>query len=232
MKKSTLFTLLSVLVLIPATLLLGRVLPGRSHYLISTLVIIFILIPFFLAFEGRKPQARELVMIAVLCALAVASRAAFAFLPNFKPIYGIIIISGIAFGPQAGFLVGAIGAFASNFLFGQGPWTPWQMLAYGICGLISGLCYYRKEKLPKDPLSLALFGFIVVLFAVCPLLDTSTVMTTLTVFTPAAIISIYTTAIITNLIQAVCTFLTLLLLSKPLLFKLERIITKYGLHNE
>ena len=104
MKKSTLFTLLSVFVLIPATLLLGKQLPGRSYYLTSTVVIILILIPFFLAFEGRKPQARELVLIAVMCALAVVSRAIFVLLPNFKPIYGVIIISGIAFGAQAGFL--------------------------------------------------------------------------------------------------------------------------------
>ena len=229
MKKTTLLTLLSVFILIPGTLLLGRLLPGRGYYLTSTLVILWILIPFFLAFEGRKPQARELVLIAVLCALAVASRAAFAWLPHFKPIFGIIIISGIALGAQAGFLVGAVSAFASNFLFGQGPWTPWQMLAYGICGCIAGLCYYKKTKLPKDTLSLGLFGFIVVLFAVCPILDTSTVLTTLTVFTPAAVLSVYTTAILTNLIQAACTFVTLLLLSKPLLVKLERIIRKYGL---
>jgi len=229
MKRSTLFTLLSVFVLIPAALLFGRALPGRGYYLTSTLVIIFILIPFFLAFEGRKPQARELVLIAVLCALAVASRAAFAWLPHFKPIFGVIIIAGIAVGPQAGFLVGAIGAFASNFFFGQGPWTPWQMLAYGMCGLIAGLFYYRKNRLPKDPLSLGLFGFVVVLLVVCPLLDTSTVMTSLTVFTPASVIAVYTTAILTNLIQAGCTMLTLLILSKPLLVKLERIIVKYGL---
>lgn len=229
MKKSTLFTLLSVFVLIPATLLLGRTLPGRSHYLVSTLVIIFILIPFFLAFEGRKMQARQLVLIAVLCALAVASRTAFAWLPHFKPIFGMIIISGIVFGPQAGFLVGALSAFASNFLFGQGPWTPWQMLAYGVAGLIAGVCYYRRNRLPKDPLSLGLFGFVVVLLIVCPLLDTSTVLTSLTVFTPASVIAVYTTAILTNLIQSGCTLLTLLVLSKPLLTKLNRIITKYGL---
>ncbi len=230
MKKTTLLTLLSVFLLIPGTLLLGQLLPGRGYYLTSTLVILWVLIPFFLAFEGRKPQARELVLIAVLCALAVASRAAFAWLPHFKPIFGVIIISGIALGAQAGFLVGAVSAFASNFLFGQGPWTPWQMLAYGICGCIAGLCYYKKTKLPKDTLSLGLFGFVVVLFAVCPILDTSTVLTTLTVFTPAAVLSVYTTAILTNLIQAACTFVTLLLLSKPLLAKLERIIRKYGLY--
>lgn len=230
MKKSTLATLISLFVLIPAALLLGRFLSGRAHYLTSTLVIIFILIPFFLSFEERKPSARILALIAVLCALAVASRTVFAMLPNFKPIYGVIIIAGIALGPQAGFLVGAVSAFASNFLFGQGPWTPWQMLAYGTCGLLAGCLYYRKEKLPKDPLSLGLFGFVSVLFAVCPLLDTSTVLTTLTVFTPTAIISIYTTAILTNLIQAGCTFVTLLAISKPMLRKIDRIITKYGLY--
>lgn len=229
MKKSTLATLISLFIFIPATLLLGRLLPGRAHYLTSTLVIVFILIPFFLSFEGKKPSARILVLIAVLCALAVASRAIFAALPNFKPIYGIIIIAGIALGAQAGFLVGAVSAFASNFLFGQGPWTPWQMLAYGTCGLLAGLVYYRKEKLPKDPLSLGLFGFVSVLFVVCPLLDTSTVLTTLTVFTPTAILSVYTTAILTNLIQAVCTLVTLLTISKPMLRKIDRIITKYGL---
>lgn len=229
MKRSTLSTLISLFVLIPAALLLGRFLPGRAHYLTSTLVIIFILIPFFLSFEGKKPSARVLVLIAVLCALAVVSRAIFAALPNFKPIYGVIIIAGIALGPQAGFLVGAVSAFASNFLFGQGPWTPWQMLAYGTCGLLAGLFYYRKDRLPKDPLSLGLFGFIAVLFVVCPLLDTSTVLTTLTVFTPAAILGVYTAAILTNLIQAGCTLLTLLAISKPMLGKLDRIITKYGL---
>lgn len=229
MKKSTIATLISLFVLIPATLLLGRTLPGRAHYFTSTLVIIFILIPFFLSFEGKKPSARVLVLISVLCALAVASRAIFAMLPNFKPIYGIIIIAGIALGAQAGFLVGAVSAFASNFLFGQGPWTPWQMLAYGTCGLLAGLLYFRKDKLPRDPLSLGLFGFVSVLFVVCPLLDTSTVLTTLTVFTPTSVISIYTTAILTNLIQAGCTLVTLLAIGKPMLRKIDRILTKYGL---
>ena len=103
------------------------------------------------------------------------------------------------------------------------------MLAYGTCGLLAGLLYFRKNKLPRDPLSLGLYGFVSVMFVVCPLLDTSTVLTTLTVFTPTAIISIYTTAILTNLIQAGCTLVTLLAIGKPMLRKIDRIITKYGL---
>lgn len=229
MKRSAIFTWLAVLVLMPATLLLGELLPGRSYYLTGTLLVVYMLIPFFLAFEDKKPNARELVLIAVLCALAVASRAVFFWLPNFKPIYAIIILCGMLFGPQAGFLVGAVSAFASNFLFGQGPWTPWQMLAYGICGYVAGLCYYKKDRLPRDPLSLGLFGFAVVLFAVCPLLDTSTVVTSLTVFTPASVLAVYLTGLPVNLIQAACTLIFLLLLSKPLLTKLQRILIKYGI---
>lgn len=231
MKKSTVFTWLALLILMPATLLLGRLLPGRSYYLTATLLVVYMVIPFFLAFEGKKPDAREMVLIAVMCALAVASRAVFFWLPNFKPIYAIIILSGIVFGPQAGFLVGAVSAFSSNFLFGQGPWTPWQMLAYGICGFIAGLCYHKKERLSKDPLSLGLFGFVVVLFIVCPLLDTSTVVTSLTVFTPASVLAVYLTGLPMNLIQAACTMIFLMALSKPLLTKLQRIVTKYGIGN-
>ena len=85
MKKSHLATLLIFLIAIPATLVLGLQLPGRWYFLTSTLVIAEILIPFFLAFEGRKPQARELVIMAVLCALAVAARVAIV-IPNFKAI--------------------------------------------------------------------------------------------------------------------------------------------------
>jgi hypothetical protein len=95
-----------IFLLIPGTLFLGTRLTGRWYYLTSTLLIIETMIPFFLAFESRKPQARELVTIAVMCALAVASRVVIPF-PNFKPIIAIVMITGIAFGAQTGFLTGA-----------------------------------------------------------------------------------------------------------------------------
>ena len=76
MKKSNIATLLVFLLLIPATLFLGTKLPGRSYYITGTLIIIELMIPFFMAFEGRRPQARELVLIAVMCALAIAGRVA------------------------------------------------------------------------------------------------------------------------------------------------------------
>ena len=148
MKKSHIATLIVLFVLIPLTLYLGSRLSGRSYYLTGTLIVIELLIPFFLAFEGRAPQARELVTIAVLCAIAVAGRAAIP-IPNFKAIFAIIMIAGIAFGPETGFVVGAVSAFASNFFYGQGPYTPWQMLGYGVAGLIAGFVYQKKMAVQK-----------------------------------------------------------------------------------
>ena len=230
MKKSLILTIFVVLVLIPATLYLGAQLPGRSYYLTGTLLVIYILVPFLLSFEGRRPQARELVITAVMCALAVASRTVFAFLPHFKPIFAIIIISGIALGAETGFLVGAVSALVSNFFFGQGPWTPWQMMAYGICGFAAGLSY-RKKAVEQDPLTLSIFGFILILLVVGPLLDTCTVFTSLSILTPQGVLAVYISGILPNVIQAAVTAVSVLLLSKPLLHKLNRISQKYGIMN-
>lgn len=142
MKKSHIATLLIFLLIIPATLYFGLRLTGRAYYLTSTLVIIEIIIPFLLAFESRKPQARELVVIAVLSALAVAARVVIP-IPNFKAIFAIIMLSGMAFGPEAGFLVGAVSAFASNFFFGQGAYTP------GRCSPTEPVECWRASCSPK-----------------------------------------------------------------------------------
>lgn len=230
MKKSTIALLLVVLLLIPATLFLGSKLPGRSYYITSTLVIIEILIPFILAFGGRKPQARELVVIAVMCAIAVAARAAIP-LPHFKPMFAIIMISGFAFGAEAGFLVGAVGAFASNFFYGQGAYTPWQMLAYGVAGLLGGL-FISKGWLKRKKLAMAIFGFFCVMLVVGPLLDTCSVFLMLAEPTIESALPLYASGLPVNLSQAVCTFLTILLLGEPFLEKLDRVKLKFALEEK
>lgn len=225
MKRSTLAICIVLFLLIPLTLFLGSRLPGRSYYLTGTLIAIYLLVPFFLAFEGRRPQARELVLIAVLCALAVASRVVVP-IPQFKPVYGIIMLCGVAFGAESGFLVGALTAFISNFFAGQGPYTPWQMLAYGVAGLIAGLISKSKRN---HPLELAFWGFFISFLVVGPLLDTCSVVLVLPKLTVSGAIPIYLSGIPVNLLQAVSTFLTLLLLSSPMLKKIDRIQKKYGL---
>ena len=173
MKKSHIATLIVFFVLIPLTLIVGSRLSGRAFYVTSTLVIVELLIPFFLAFEGRRPQARELVVLAVMCALAVAGRVAIP-IPSFKAIFGIIMIAGIAFGPESGFLVGAISALASNFFYSQGPYTPWQMMAYGAGGMLAGFVF-AEGRLPRKPVVMGIFGFLAVAFFVVALLPTCSV---------------------------------------------------------
>ena len=228
MKKSSIATLIMLFLLIPAALYFGDRLPGKGYYLTGTLMTVFALVPFFLSFEHRKPQARELTVIAVLCAIAVASRLAFAWIPNFKPIFAVIMIAGFAFGQESGFLVGAVSAFASNLFFGQGLYTPWQMLAFGVAGLVAGLLRNQKALLEK-PWAMGLTGFFTVFLAVGPLLDTCSVFLAANELNAKAVLGIYMAGVPVNLSQAVCTFLTLLLVGKPFLEKLDRIRVKYGM---
>lgn len=113
----------------------------NSDILIGLFFLIVSAVPFFLAFGKKKPQAREMVPIAVMSAIGVVGRTLFAIvpLPNFKPVSAVIIIMAVAFGPEAGFLTGALTGFVSNFIFGQGPWTPWQMFCWGMIGFLAGL---------------------------------------------------------------------------------------------
>ena len=227
MKKTNRATLLIFLLVIPATLILGSRMSGKSYYLISTLMIVELLIPFFLTFEGRRPQARELVVIAVMCALAVAARVAIP-IPNFKAIYAIIMIAGIAFGPESGFLVGAVAALASNFFLSQGPYTPWQMMGYGTGGMLAGFLF-QNGRLPRKPLLMGIVGFLGVLLLVGPLLDTCTVFLAPISMNFTSILAIYISGFAVNISQGLSTFVVMFLLGNPLLEKLERIQVKYGM---
>ena len=227
MKKSKLISLMIFLLVVPATLILGSRMDGRWYYLTSTLMIAELLIPFFLAFEGRKPQARELVVIAVMCALAVVARVAIP-IPSFKAIFAIIMIAGIAFGPESGFLVGAVSALASNFFYTQGPYTPWQMMAYGVGGMLAGYLFF-KGHLKRKPLVMGIFGFLCVLLVVGPLLDTCTVFLAPITLNWKNISALYISGFPVNVSQGLCTFAVLLLLGIPLLDKLDRIKVKYGM---
>lgn len=228
MKRSTIVTLLVFVLLMPLTLYFGTKLPGRSYYITGTLMILEMLVPMFMSFEGGKPGARKLVVIAVLCAITVISRVAIP-IPHFKPMFAIIMLSGIAFGPQTGFVVGAISAFVSNFFVGQGAYTPWQMFAYGAGGLLAGALFWKHRQ---KPWVYAAFGFFATLLWVGPLLDTSSVFLTLTVFNWKNVLLLYLSGLPINLIQSVSTALTMLILAKPFLDKLDRMNLKYGMQEQ
>lgn len=110
-----------------------------SWGLASMVLLLFALGTQLLAFERGQMSARSLALVAALAALAVAGRLAFAPLPNVKPTTDIVLIAGFALGASPGFAVGALTALVSNMVFGQGPWTPWQMFAWGLVGLFGAL---------------------------------------------------------------------------------------------
>ena len=219
------------LLLMPVTILLAWKYVDGNYYVTSLLIIVYAMVPFFIMFEKRKPQARELVTIAVMCAIAVASRAAFVWIDNFKPILAIVIITGIALGAEAGFLTGALSMLVSNIIFGQGPWTPWQMFAFGLAGFLAGL-FYKIRIINKNKIRLCIFGALLMMLIVGPILDTSTFFMGTTVINKEAIIFTYLRGIPVNAMQTLATVLTIWFFSQPLFEKLDRIKTKYGMMEE
>lgn len=227
MKKSRIATLFVFFFLIPATIFLGTKLSGRSYYITGTLLICELMIPMFLAFEGRRPQARELVLMAVMCALAIVARVAIP-IPHFKAVFAIVILAGIAFGPETGFMVGAVTVFASNFFYGQGPYTPWQMMAYGAGGMLAGYLF-REGWLPRNRWIMTIFGFFSVVVFIGPLLDLSHVFLMLSSVSFRSVMAALASGFFVNISQAVCTAVVLFVLGKTLLEKLFRLKTKYGM---
>ena len=120
---------------------------GREYYLAAILIIVISIFLFMWSFEKRKPKTREVVVLPVMTGIATLGRVMFFMLPQFKPCVAIIIITGIMLGKQSGFLCGALTAFVSDFFFGQGPWTPWQMFAFGIIGFISAIVFQKRKYL-------------------------------------------------------------------------------------
>lgn len=229
MKNRTLLAALLIFIAIPLTITFGMLLlDDRKYYFISLLVILETMLPFFLIFENRKPEARELVIIAVVAALAVIGRAVFFMVPYFQPVTAIVIIAGVCLGPEAGFLTGAMAAFVSNFFFGQGPWTPWQMFSFGIIGFLTGLLV-KKGILKKKKLMLCIYGGFVSICVYGFLMDTYTVFTMDFVSSWPEVLAIYISGFPVNCIHATATVLFLLVLAKPMIEKLDRIRKKYGM---
>ncbi len=217
------------LLAIPLTIWAGVKIGGGRRYMVTSLLIILeTMLPFFLAFEGRKPRARELVILAVLSALAIGGRAVFFALPSFKPVAALVILTGVAFGGEAGFMVGAMTMFCSNLLFGQGAWTPWQMMAMGVLGLLAGVLS-RRGLLGRDRLSLSVFGALSVFVIYGGIMNPTSVI----LFQPEPSLRMILTVCIAGLpadaVHAASTVLFLWFLTEPMLRKLDRVKVKYGL---
>lgn len=212
-------------VLIPACVIGGAVFfKDKSYAFISLSVAILTLVLFYASFEKKKTKSRRIVVISVMTALSVLGRFIFAFVPAFKPITAIVVISAIWLGSEAGFLVGSLTALISNFYFGQGPWTPFQMLAFGLIGLIAG---YLANPLKRSRVLLAIYGVIAgVAFSL--IMDVWTVLWMQEGFNLSLYLAAIITAIPYMIMYAVSNVVFLLLLGRPFGEKLERVKIKYG----
>ena len=227
--KRTRISTFIILVIIPITIFYGVwKLNDRKYYFISLLIIFYTMVPFFMVFEKREPKARELIILAVMTAIAVAGRTAFYMVPQFKPVVAIVIITGVCFGAESGFMVGAMSGFVSNFFVGQGPWTPWQMFGFGIIGFIAGVLF-KKGLISKKKISLCIYGVLATFFIYGGLLNPASVIMFSGKITWELLVLSYIRGFWFDIIHALATGIFLFILSEPMIEKLDRIKIKYGL---
>lgn len=218
-----------MVIIVPVILYLSvRIFHGRRYMVCSLIVVVAAMLPFFMMFEGRKPKAREIMVISVLAAIGVAGRAAFFMLPSFKPIAAIVILTGVSFGGEAGFLVGCMIMMISNIFMGHGPWTPWQMFAFGVIGFLAGILY-QKGILKARKLDLCIYGFLSVFLIYGGIMNPASILMSYGYITKESLIAYYISGAPVDLVHATSTVIFLWFMSGPLLEKLERIKRKYGL---
>lgn len=199
---------------------------GANYYLMSVAVLVLTMLPFFTSFERENISAREITIIASLTALAVVSRAVFYLVPQVKPIAAVVAVSGVCLGPKRGYLIGALSMFVSNFIFGQGIWTPFQMVAMGLVGLVFGVVF---RQIKANRLSLAVVGFLSVTVIYGLIVDLSTVLVVSPDLNFKSVISVYASGAVFNLVFGATTAVFLFLFGEAFIKKLERINLKYGI---
>lgn len=206
---------------IPLLVLLGAIVfPQRMYLIVSFGVAILAIVLFWTGFDKKITGSRRMVIVSIMTALCIVGR----FIPFFKPITAITILTAMYLGGQSGFLVGALSAVLSNFYFGQGPWTPFQMLAWGMIGLIAG---YVSKPLKKSRIFLLSFGVLSgVMFSF--IMDIWTVLWYNGTFHWGLYVSALVTAIPHTILYAISNFVFLWMFAKPFGEKLERIRIKYG----
>ena len=215
-----------LLIGVPLIVVGGAMLFQEKHYAwISLCVAILSCLPMFICFERKDSTAKELITLAVLVAVSAAGRFAFAWVPGFKPVTAITVIAAMYLGREAGFVVGALSAVVSNFYFGQGPWTPFQMFAWGFLGFLAGVL---AQPLKRQKIWMCLYGVLAgVLFSL--IMDVWSTLWADGGFNLSRYLAACISALPFTIEYAVSNVIFLLLLTKPIGEKLERIKRKYGL---
>lgn len=208
-----------------ATLVIGvSIFEEKKYAFISVGLVVLACLFLVSGFDKRRTHIRRLVLIAVMTALSVIGRFFFAAIPGFKPMTALIVLTGMYLGCEAGFLCGALTAVLSNFYFGQGPWTPFQMFAFGMLGLLAGVLH---KLLKKSRVCLVLYAiFAGVAYSL--LMDVWSVLWSYNGFVWSAYVAAFVTALPYTVSYAISNVVFLLLMRKSFGVKLNRMIVKYG----
>lgn len=198
----------------------------RKYNIVSTIIAILAMMPFFVACFTKKIGIKELLVISIMISFSVLGRFIFAPIPHFKPIIAIVIITAIGLGPEAGFLTGAMTALLSNIYFGQGPWTPFQMVAWGSIGLAIGIIHFFNKKCPWW--ILPIYG-VVGGFWFSMIMDIWSVLNWGSDFTWGHYGTLFVSALPVTAMYVGSNIVFLLLLTKPMLKQFERMKNKYGI---
>ena len=215
------------MVLLGIGLLLLTFIWKNSYIILSFGLVMVTVCLFFLRFEQRRVEPRELVLLAVLAAIAAAARIPFAAIPNVQPTTFIIMMSGYVFGAESGFMIGAVAALASNMILGQGPWTPWQMIAWGLVGLTAGLfrrfLFHRWGQIIFGFVWAYLFGVIMNMWGIMSLGGSGTPITL------KAILIYFAASLTFDTFHAVSNLVFILVFGNTWIKILTRFKVKYGL---
>ncbi|MBB6453201.1 energy-coupling factor transport system substrate-specific component [Salirhabdus euzebyi] len=215
------------IVLLISVLLIGFPLWNTKHYMALSLVIMIgSFLPFMISFARKKVMSRELVVVAILAAIAAVSRIPFASIPSVQPTTFVIITAAIVLGPQSGFVVGTLAAIVSNIFLGHGPWTPWQMYAWGMIGLTAGLL--GKTWLMQNKLGRCIYGFVVGI-AFGWIMNLWFVVGVIQEFNWPAILLYYSSSFYFDLAHGISNVFFLWLFSAGWIKIMQRFKVKYGL---
>ncbi|WP_416826419.1 ECF transporter S component [Ectobacillus polymachus] len=220
-------------ILVSALMILGILafnsMNDRYYLWISFLFLILIMLPFYIRFERKAFASREVVLLSVLAAIAAVSRVPFSMLPSVQPTSFVIIVSAIVFGGESGFLIGATAAIVSNVFLGQGPWTPWQMVCWGLMGLFAGLLrntFLMKKvwgRMIYGGIAGFVFGWIMNIWVILGFTDSITWST---------VIGVYISSFYFDLAHALSNIFFLGLFSTEWIKILTRFKGKYGMLQE
>lgn len=216
-----------VLAAVPVILALAAAFGFAQAALLSLGVVVVAVGLMFAGFERSKPGLRQIMPSVVLGAIAAAGRVLFAPLPDCKPVSAICILAGAVFGRRCGFMVGALAALVSNFFFGQGPWTPWQMYGWGLVGYLAGVLA-DAGVFERFWQAVYAYGFCsALLYGV--ILDSWHVIGYVSPLTWQGALLAYGAGMPFNVVHGVATVAFLLVIWAPWRRKLERIRAKYAL---